>query len=148
MSFSGGLCSWFATKRLIEWHGRKNVTLLFADVKMEPHDLYRFMNDASEDLGVPITRISKDMTPWDVFFKHRMMGNTLVDMCSRELKRELLDDWSSRNCDRATTVVCCGLSYNERARYIGRIERGKQLPGWRTWLRARGWRVCAPAMAT
>jgi hypothetical protein len=154
MSFSGGLCSWFAAKRMIKWHGRKNVTLLFADVKMEHHDLYRFMNDASEDLGVPITRISKDMTPWDVFFKHRMMGNTLVDMCSRELKRELLDAWRRDNCDPRTTTVCCGLSFDEKKRYVGRWEKDKKtgrpkfLPGWRPWMRAKGWvNVCAPAMA-
>lgn len=153
MSFSGGLCSWFAARRLVDWHGRKNVVLLFADTCMEHNDLYRFTNDVSEDLGVPITRISKDMTPWDVFFKHRMMGDNLVDMCSRELKRELLDDWRDTNCSKCNTTVCCGLSYNERSRYIGRWEKekatGKMVfrPGWRTWLRARGWHVCAPAMA-
>lgn len=138
MSFSGGLCSWFAARRLVEWHGRKNIVLLFADTLIEHYDLYRFMNDASEDLGVPITRISKDITPWDVFFKHRMMGNTIVDMCSRELKREFLDSWISTNCDRLSTVVCCGLSYDERKRYISRIEKGKTIPGWRMYLRARG----------
>lgn len=148
LSFSGGLCSWFAGRRLVDWHGAANVVLLFADTCMEHHDLYRFSQDASADLGVPIIRISKDKTPWDIFFEHRMMGNTLVDMCSRELKRELLDDWRNGHCERGETVVCCGLSFDEKDRYAGHWEKGKYKPGWRAHMRSSGWvNVCAPAMA-
>lgn len=137
MSFSGGMCSYFAARRLVDRHGRKAVTLLFADTLIEHDDLYRFMGDASEDLGVPITRIADGRTPWDIFFENRMMGNTRVDLCSRILKRELLDRWCRENCNPRRTVRCAGLSYGERDRYVRFRQR----------MRTRGWRVQAPAMA-
>lgn len=137
MSFSGGLCSWFAAQRLVERHGKSSVTLLFADTLIEHSDLYRFLNDASADLGVSITRIADGRTPWDIFFANRMMGNTRVDLCSRILKRELLDRWSIDNCDPMRTVQCAGLSYGERDRYVR----------FRARMRAKGWATQAPAMA-
>jgi len=137
MSFSGGMCSWFAAQRLVERHGAKSVTLLFADTLIEHSDLYRFLIDASNAIGVPVTRIADGRTPWDIFFENRMMGNSRVDLCSRILKRELLDRWCRDNCDPAKTIICAGLSVGERARYIR----------FRARMRARGWRVQAPAMA-
>lgn len=137
MSFSGGLCSWFAARRLVERHGTDCVTLLFADTLIEHSDLYRFLDDAGADLGVPVTRISDGRTPWDIFFQNRMMGNTRVDLCSRILKRQLLDSWCNRHCNRQHTVQCAGLSFGERARYLR----------WRVRMRAKGWRTQAPAMS-
>lgn len=136
MSFSGGMCSWFAARQLVDRHGRKDVVLLFADTLIEHEDLYRFLADASADICVPVTRIADGRTPWDVFFQHRMMGNTRVDLCSRILKRELLDRWCNENCDRKETILCAGLSFGERDRYIR----------FRARMRARGWMVQAPAM--
>jgi hypothetical protein len=136
MSFSGGLCSYRAARILIDRHGKKDVVLLFADTLIEHPDLYRFIGDASVDLGVDITYIFDGRTPWDIFFEHRMMGNTRVDLCSRILKRELLDRWCNENCDRQRTVLCAGLSFGERDRYIR----------FRARMRARGWMVQAPAM--
>ena len=137
MSFSGGMCSWFAATRLVDRHGKKAVTLLFADTLIEHPDLYRFLNDASEDIGIPITRIADGRTPWDIFFENRMMGNSRVDLCSRILKRELMEKWNQENSDPSSTVICAGLSYGERGRYVR----------FRARMRARGWRVQAPAMA-
>jgi hypothetical protein len=136
MSFSGGMCSYFAARQLIDRHGTKDVTLLFADTLIEHHDLYRFLIDASADLGVPITRIADGRTPWGVFWDHHSMGNTRMDMCSEELKRDLLDRWCNENCDRRDTVRCVGLSYGERKRYVRFREK----------MRSKGWRVQAPAM--
>jgi hypothetical protein len=137
VNLSGGLCSWFAAKRTIEWFGRDRVTLLFADTLIEDPDLYRFLDDCEQDLRVPITRIADGRTPWDIFFKNRFLGNTRVDLCSRILKRELLHKWYEENCDPRRSVTVIGLSYGERDRY----ERFRQR------MRVRGWRVMAPAMA-
>lgn len=147
MSFSGGMCSWFGARRLVYRYGTKAVTLLFADTLIEHPDLYRFLDDASHDLGVPITRIADGRTPWDVFFQERMMGNTRVDLCSRILKRELLDKWHIKNCDPKNTVICVGLSYGEQKRYRPRMEGKKYIAGFRARMRAKGWKVQAPAMA-
>lgn len=136
MSFSGGMCSYRAARLLVDRHGTKDVILLFADTLIEHEDLYRFISDASTDLGVPVTRIADGRTPWDIFFQNRMMGNTRVDLCSRILKRELLDKWCKENCDPLHTVQCAGLSFGERARYVR----------FRARMRARGWKTQAPAM--
>ena len=42
--YSGGLSSHLAAHRAIEEYGVDNVTLLFADVKGEDDDLYRFID--------------------------------------------------------------------------------------------------------
>lgn len=138
VSFSGGLCSWYAAHLLVARHGKSAVTLLFADTNYEHADLYRFLKDASADLGIPITRIADGRTPWEVFFSERMMGNSQTDMCSRILKRELLQKWTSENCDRRNTVQAVGLASGERSRYIR----------FRAKMRAKGWKSQAPAMET
>ncbi len=65
MNFSGGLCSFWAAHRVIQRHGRENVTLLFADTLIEDDELYQFNEQASALLGVPITRICQGETPWE-----------------------------------------------------------------------------------
>lgn len=136
VNFSGGICSYIAARRVIDKFGPKEVTLLFADVMMEDEDLYRFLEDAEKDLGVPITVIRDGRTPWEVFFDHRCMGNSRIDMCSRELKRELLDKWRTENCDPEETIVYIGLQRGEEVRF----EKFKGI------MNSKGWTVSAPAM--
>lgn len=138
VSFSGGICSYFAAKLTIERYGSANVVLLFADTNYEDPDLYRFLDDASSKLGVPITRIADGRNPWEIFFDERFLGNSRVDLCSRILKRELLDKWCLEHCSRRGTRLVVGLSSGEKARYIR----------WRARMRARGWKVEAPVVAT
>jgi len=137
IDFSGGICSWWAARRYIDRHGTGGVTLRFADTNFEDADLYRFLEEASADLGVPVTRLADGRTPWDVFRDNRFIGNTRVDLCSRILKRALLDRHLEENFDRSRTVIVIGMSYGEKGRYIK----------FRARMRAKGWMVQAPAMA-
>jgi hypothetical protein len=114
--FSGGACSWLTAKRVVERHGTKGVVLLFADTMMEDEDLYRFIVEAAENVGVPLTRISDGRTPWQVFEKEKMIGNTRMDPCSKILKRQLLDKWHKKNCDPAITTLHFGLDWTETHR--------------------------------
>lgn len=93
VNFSGGLCSFWAAHRVIEKHGPQDVILLFADTLVEDEDLYRFNEQASGLLGVPITRIATGETPWDLFRRHGLIGNNRFPICSIYLKREPLNDW-------------------------------------------------------
>jgi hypothetical protein len=93
VNFSGGLCSFWAAQREIAQYGRNNVILLFADVLIEDPDLYRFNKDASEYLGIPIIRISLELTPWQLFRREGMIANDRFPICSKMLKRELLNSW-------------------------------------------------------
>jgi hypothetical protein len=115
VQFSGGVGSWMATGRAIERFGPDEVELLFADTKMEDEDLYRFLDDAERQLGVPLHRIADGRTPWQVFADKRFLGNPRVDLCSRVLKRELLRAWIDENCD-INTLVVFGIDWTEQHR--------------------------------
>ena len=128
VSFSGGACSFWAAARVIEKFGKENVALLFADTMMEDSDLYRFLDQSSEYLGVAVTRIADGRTPWQVFADEGMLGNSRVDLCSRILKRELLDKWHRANCLEMTSTIYVGIDWIEEHR-LHRLRLRK--PGWR-----------------
>jgi len=98
VNFSGGLCSFWAAVRVAEKYGTSDLTLLFADTLIEDEELYEFNQQASEFLGVPITRISIGLTPWELFRQHGLIGNSRFPICSVYLKREPLDAWHLANC--------------------------------------------------
>lgn len=119
--FSGGIGSWAATHRLLA-HGYEP-TLLFTDTLIEDDDLYRFLDDASADLGLPVTRIADGRTPWELFEDEGFIGNTRVDICSRVLKRDLARKWIDTRYPEGTTVAV-GMDWQE----IHRYDRAK--PRW------------------
>jgi len=128
ITYSGGIGSWCAAKRVVEQHGREGVVLLFADVLIEDADLYRFLHEGAKALGLEVTRISCEKTPWQVFREVRFLGNSRVDPCSRILKRELLDKWRKENCDPAIVTVHVGIDWTESHR-LDRLR--KKLPDWK-----------------
>ena len=115
--FSGGVSSWAAARRVADIHGTEGMVLLFADVKMEDEDNYRFVAEAAANIGVPITTIADGRNPWQVFRDERMMGNSRVDLCSRILKRELLDRWIRENCKPEETRCYTGIDWTEEHRH-------------------------------
>jgi hypothetical protein len=96
-NFSGGLCSFWSAWRDVQEFGSANVVLLFADTLIESPGLYQFLADASNLLGVPVTRVSRELTPWQLFRQQKMIGNNRFPICSVYLKRELLDAWMVGN---------------------------------------------------
>lgn len=111
VNISGGIASWACARVLVDAGERP--TLLFADTNMEDEDLYRFLGDASENLGIPITRIADGRNPWEVFRDTGYIGNTRVDPCSKTLKRQLLDKWHRAN---ASGRIAIGLTIGEESR--------------------------------
>ena len=93
-----------------------SVHLVFADTLIEDEDLYRFLDDCEAELGQPIERIADGRTPWEVFRDRKFLGNTRVDLCSRILKRELLQNWVVDNFDPEDTVVHVGIDWTEQHR--------------------------------
>ena len=93
VNVSGGAPSAIALDRAIQAFGKSRTIGVFADVKIEDPDLYRFLDDVECYLEFPITRIAEGRTPWEVFFDESMMGNNRADLCSRILKREFIDKW-------------------------------------------------------
>lgn len=125
--FSGGAASWAAASRVIAAHGTEEVTLLFTDTMTEDEDLYRFLDDASAHLGVPVTRLSDGRDIWQVFKDERFLGNTRADPCSRILKRDLSRKWIEEHCDPETTIIYLGMDWTE----VHRLERARL--AWHPW---------------
>jgi 3'-phosphoadenosine 5'-phosphosulfate sulfotransferase (PAPS reductase)/FAD synthetase len=115
--YSGGIASYCAAKRVVQENGRDSTVLLFTDTNYEHEDLYTFLKDSSDKLGVPVTRIADGRTPWEVFRDVRFLGNTRVDPCSRVLKRDLAKKWVHDNhADPEACVLYLGLASDERHR--------------------------------
>ena len=125
VSYSGGLCSFWAAKRCVEQYGRDNTILLFADTLYEDEDLYRFNADVEKHLGITITRLCYGLNPWELFAKEGLIGNNRFKVCSVRLKRQLLDDYMAahfemdrdqHNAFKPHGVVVMGFDWNEQHR--------------------------------
>jgi hypothetical protein len=114
--FSGGIGSWAAAKRVAAQHGTERLTLLFTDTRMEDEDLYRFLDEAAANVGVPVTRIAEGRDVWEVFDEEGMIGNSRSDPCSRILKRDLADAYFDEHFSPADTTVYVGIDWTEEHR--------------------------------
>jgi len=128
VSFSGGIGSWAAAKRVVAKHGLGDVVLLFADTLMEDVDTYRFLDEAARNIGLPLTRISDGRTPWEVFFDVRYLGNSRIDPCSKILKRDLMEKWFNENCT-PEDVTYLGIDWSE----IHRLHNTRSARPDRKW---------------
>lgn len=114
--------------RVVEKFGTKDVTLLFADVLIEDEELYEFNEHASRILGVPITRICEGLTPWQLFRKRGIIGNSYRPICSVILKREPLDEWRRKHCLEMDAIIYVGFDSSEWNR-VDDLRKAK--PTWR-----------------
>ena len=124
VNLSGGACSFWAAHRVVERYGTSGLVLLFADVLIEDRELYEFNDWTAEYFGVPITRVSREITPWQLFRLEGMIGNNRAPICSIRLKREVLDEWHKRNLNPRNSlfgepdVVYVGMDWTE----VNRLE--------------------------
>lgn len=116
VQFSGGIGSWAAAKRVAAQHGTADMVLLFADVKDEDEDLYRFIDQAAGNVGVGLTVIAEGRSPREVMRDERFIGNSAMDPCSKILKRKLLDRWCKDHCDPTGTIRYIGIDWSEAHR--------------------------------
>lgn len=137
VNFSGGLCSFWAAWRTVQVHGSCDTVLLFADTLVESPELYTFNTQAAALLGVPITRVSKEQTPWQLFRAKKMIGNDRFPICSIYLKRELLNNWMAEHFEmnhcvsdafKENATVIVGFDWTEEHRVR---EMRKTHPAWR-----------------
>lgn len=102
---------------------------------------------AEEHFGGRFAWLADGRTPREVFRDERFLGNSMVDPCSKILKRQLLDAWALANVDRSARFVC-GIGDWERARFEGKFEtvKGERVfrPGLRDRKAAQDWTFVAP----
>ncbi|MFF5675284.1 hypothetical protein ACFY8S_35135 [Streptomyces hygroscopicus] len=125
--WSGGITSWATARHVVAEHGRASTVLLFADTNAEDEDLYTFNEQASAQLGVPITRVADGRDPCQVFEDKRWLGNTRLAQCALELKLRVCRDWLGENTDPADTMLYVGLDWSEPHR----IPSNRA--GWAPW---------------
>lgn len=124
INLSGGACSFWAADRVAKRHGTSDMTLLFADVLIEDPQLYKLNAWTAEYFGIPITRVSRELTPWELFRLEGMIGNDRAPICSLRLKREVLEAWQLQNCTPRNSLfgeadtIYIGMDWTE----INRLE--------------------------
>lgn len=123
VSLSGGLGSFIELKLTIDEFGEKNTTALFADVRMEDPDLYRFLHETLNHFRCSYTIISEGRNPWELFTDIKFLGDTKADPCSQILKRNLIKQHILKNYDRDTIIVHLGIDYTEKHRLESAIAR-------------------------
>lgn len=133
VQYSGGLCSYWALRRVIEQYGKESVTALFADTNMEDEDLYRFNDDVERSLEIKIIRISDGRTPWGVMRDEKVIGRSGLDVCSRILKRDLLDKWRFENTTPENSRFYLGLDWTEGHRMTGDAQRQGMVKRFAPW---------------
>lgn len=128
VSFSGGIGSWAAAKRVAATHGTDDLVLVFTDTMIEDPDLYRFIEEAAANVGGRFVRLADGRDPWQVFRDKRMIGNSRIDPCSEVLKRKLFERWRDAAYTPNNCVIYLGIDWTERHR-IERVQQ-RQAP-WR-----------------
>jgi hypothetical protein len=123
VSFSGGMGSFAEAKSCVDKFGKKNVILVFADTMMEDEDLYRFKDECLAFLGCELITLSDGRTPFEVFKDEKFMGNSMVDPCSKLLKREPLNKWFKKNYQPEEAEMHLGIDYSEEHRLVRVKER-------------------------
>lgn len=114
--YSGGIGSYMTAKRVIEKYGKDDVILLFTDTLIEDEDLYRFIDETVEQLGVTFVREADGRTPWEVFKDVRWIGNSRIAQCSHKLKQDAAAKWLKNNFQPDECVLYLGIDWTEEHR--------------------------------
>ncbi|MFJ4739147.1 hypothetical protein [Streptomyces sp. NPDC088775] len=129
VQFSGGLGSFGAALCVAEKHGTSDMTLLIADTGIEDPDLWRFADDVSRLLGVPLTKVADGRTPWELFRDKRFLGNDRITPCTKHLKQIPCRRWMKPNAPFRDSIVYIGIEKTKRDRArIPAIARN-----WKPW---------------
>lgn len=87
--FSGGKSSFAVADYVKEKHPEDNIVLYFTDTCWEDEDLYRFINEASDKLQLPMLTHSRGITPPQLMVQQKFMSNNRAGTCSKELKMKV-----------------------------------------------------------
>jgi len=113
IQFSTGVASAEVAWRVVAEHGAENVVLLTADTRAEDEDNWRFGREVADRLGCKWVILADGRTPMEVGRDHRCVPSNRMAVCSRVLKRELLDKYRAEHFDPAGTIVYLGYDWTE-----------------------------------
>lgn len=113
VQYSGGICSFFAAKRIVEKYGKENVILLFADTNYEDDDLYRFIEETVKYLDCEFIRVSDGRTPIQIYKDVNFLGNSRIAHCTKILKIKQCKDWLKNNYKKDECILYLGIDWTE-----------------------------------
>lgn len=134
VSVGGGISSTLLLPlRAIERYGRDNVDLVMAWLPNEDDDVLRLIKAVENLTGKIVKMIGSGETPFDVFFRVGIMGNSRIDPCSRELKRETVARYMLENYDKQETIMLVGITAHESSHVDRRvaIRANWEKQGWK-----------------
>jgi hypothetical protein len=84
--FSGGLSSFAVAHHLKLKHPEDNILLYFTDTRWEDEDLYRFIDEVSDKLQLPLLKHSEGVDPVRLMIKSHALFSNRFGECSKILK--------------------------------------------------------------
>lgn len=157
VSVGGGIASTLLLPLDVVWnYGIEDTELVMAVLPNEHPDVWRLCDRAEELTGLAITYIAYDpdapgkwrrvdktertsgalWMPMDVFFKEHFLGNSRIDPCSKNLKRQTVARYITANYQPGEAVIYVGIGADEIERFAAIRE------GWG----ARGFETAFPLM--
>ena len=116
VSVSGGVGSYFTLKRVLEKNNNEDVIAVFMDTLAEDGDLYRFLDDIEQKLGIKIIRLCVGKTPLELAFERKFLWNSRIARCSIELKSKPFREWLQENYKPNECVLYLGIDWTETHR--------------------------------
>ncbi len=120
VSYSGGIGSFVAAERLMQTVPKDDITLVFCDTLIEDDDLYRFLYEGAEKLGLDLVELVDGRNPWEVFRDVKLQGDSKIAPCSKFLKRIPMDKYLRTLPEPPVLVL--GIDYSE----IERLARAQK----------------------
>lgn len=115
ISFSGGLGSFASAHYCKDLFKGQEIELVFCDTLIEDEDLYRFIEEASNKLELPLVKLSDGRNPWQVFTDMGFQGNSRIAPCSKVLKTDVI--WEYIKERNEPTKLVLGMNFDEPERY-------------------------------
>ena len=111
--FSSGAGSWAAARRVADEYGTSDLFLVFADVKgnnPSPHagedeDNYRFLKEASADIGGTLVWLNEGRDIWQAFKDKRYLGNTRLANAELNGSHVFVLQDAGTSCPKGTTAI-------------------------------------------
>lgn len=91
--FSGGKSSFSVADWVKNNYPEDNIVLYFTDTLWENFDLYRFMDEASDKLQLPMLTHSAGLNPVELMFEKKLVFNSMIGDCSKVLKMRVAADF-------------------------------------------------------
>lgn len=127
--FSGGASSAYIAKYVIDKYGKENTILFFTDTLWEDEDNYRFLEEVSNYLGLPYTKVLDGRTPEEVFYDTRFLGNSRLAKCSEELKvRQTVIFLEEQFQGNRKPILYFGIGPHEKHRAVNLKEFYEHVP--------------------